>query len=144
MKAFRFISENCDLCRTCEEACALVCGSSKKKSGTCVPHIRVMQSPEGPYLACASTVCEEAPCVDACIGESLQRGESGLVIQDEDLCIGCFMCSMVCPHGAMKTIMIQEKAFKCTLLCVRCQTIPLRGFALTPGSKKRACRHAKI
>ena len=27
------------------------------------------------------------------------------------------MCNMVCPHGAMKTIMSQEKAFKCTLMC---------------------------
>jgi Fe-S-cluster-containing hydrogenase component 2 len=24
---------------------------------------------------------------------------------------------MVCPHGAVKTIMSQEKAFKCTLQC---------------------------
>jgi Fe-S-cluster-containing hydrogenase component 2 len=55
--------------------------------------------------------------VDACIGESLQMGPNGLVVQDEERCIGCFMCNMVCPHGAMKTIMSQEKAFKCTLMC---------------------------
>ena len=65
MKAFRFIPENCDLCRKCEEACAQVCGSSKKPSGTYVPHIRVMQSPEGPYLRLCKH-CEDAPCVIAC------------------------------------------------------------------------------
>ena len=132
MKAFRFISESCDLCRKCEEACALVCGTSKKKSGTYVPHIRVMQSPEGPYLRLCKH-CEDAPCVDACIGESLQRGPNGLVIQDEDRCIGCFMCNMVCPHGAMKTIMSQEKAFKCTLMCGK-EEMPTCVFACDRGA----------
>jgi carbon-monoxide dehydrogenase iron sulfur subunit len=116
MKAFTFKPEKCDLCRKCEEACVAVCGSAQKKSSEYVPHIRVFQSPEGPYIRLCRH-CEEPPCVDACIGESLQRGPNGLVIQDEERCIGCFMCNMVCPHGAMKTIMSQEKAFKCTLMC---------------------------
>ncbi|MCP4714289.1 MAG: hypothetical protein GY868_04155 [Deltaproteobacteria bacterium] len=121
MKAFRFISERCDLCRKCEEACASVCGTSKKPSGEYVPHIRVYQGPQGPFMRLCKH-CEDAPCVDACIGESLQRGPDGLVIQDEKRCIGCFMCNMVCPHGGMKTIMSQEKAYKCTLLCGKLET----------------------
>ena len=116
MKAFQFIPDKCDLCRKCEEACVAVCGSSKKESGGYVPHIRVLQGPEGPFMRLCKH-CEDAPCVDACIGESLQRGPDGLVIQDETRCIGCFMCNMVCPNGAMKTIMSLEKAFKCTLMC---------------------------
>ena len=97
---------------------SLCCGlrTVQKKSSAYVPHIRVLQSPVGPYIRLCKH-CEDAPCVDACIGESLQRGPNGLVIQDEERCIGCFMCNMVCPHGAMKTLMSQEKAFKCTLMC---------------------------
>ena len=91
MKAFQFIPDKCDLCRKCEEACVAVCGSSKKESGGYVPHIRVLQGPEGPFMRLCKH-CEDSPCVDACIGESLQKGPDGLVIQDETRCIGCFMC----------------------------------------------------
>ncbi len=69
----------------------------------------------GLSFACASTA--KTPCVDACIGESLKCGNEGIIIQDEKRCIGCFMCNMVCPHGAIKTVMSLEKAFKCTLIC---------------------------
>ncbi len=132
MKAFQFKPEKCDLCRKCEEACVEVCGSAKRKSGKFVPHIRVLQSPKGPFLRMCKH-CEDAPCVDACIGESLQRGPDGLVIQDDDRCIGCFMCNMVCPHGAMKTVMSQEKAFKCTLMCGK-EEIPTCVFACDRGA----------
>lgn len=116
MKAFNFKSDQCDLCRKCEEACVEVCRKSGNPSAKFVPHIRVHPSTAGPFVRLCRQ-CEDSPCVDACIGESLKRGPDGLVIQDEDRCIGCFMCNMVCPHGAMKTIMSQEKAFKCTLQC---------------------------
>jgi carbon-monoxide dehydrogenase iron sulfur subunit len=132
MKAFQFKPEKCDLCRKCEEACAAVCGSSKNQSGQYVPHIRVFQGPKGPFMRLCKH-CEEAPCVDACIGESLQRGPDGLVLQDEKRCIGCFMCNMVCPHGAIKTVMSQEKAFKCTMLCGK-QEIPTCVFACDRGA----------
>jgi len=121
MKAFHFVADKCDLCRKCEEACAAVCGSSENQSGRFVPHIRVYQGPQGPFMRLCKH-CEDAPCIDACIGESLQRGPNGLIIQDEKRCIGCFMCNMVCPHAAMKTIMSQEKAFKCTLMCGKMET----------------------
>ena len=121
MRAFRFIPDKCDLCRKCEEACAMVCGSSDRESGGFVPHIRIYQGPLGAFLRLCKH-CEDSPCVDACIGESLHRGPDGLVLQDESRCIGCFMCNMVCPHGAMKTIMSREKAFKCTLMCGKLET----------------------
>jgi len=89
---------------------------SKDESARFLPHIRIYQGPQGPFMRICKN-CEEAPCVDACIGESLRRGPDGLVIQDEKRCIGCFMCNMVCAHGAIKTIMSQEKAYKCVLQC---------------------------
>ncbi len=116
MKAFVFKKDKCDVCRECEVACAEACGKSNNDSARFAPFIKVYQSPDGPFLRLCKH-CEGTPCVDACIGESLQRGPDGLIIQDEKRCIGCFMCNMVCPHGAIKTVMSMEKAFKCTLVC---------------------------
>lgn len=132
MKAFVFRPDKCDVCRKCEVACSEKCSTSKSDSAGYAPFIKVYQSPEGPFLRLCRH-CEDAPCVDACIGESLQRGPNGLVIQDEDRCIGCFMCNMVCPHGAMKTIMSQEKAFKCTLMCGK-EEMPTCVFACDRGA----------
>ncbi len=116
MKAFVFRHDKCDVCRECEVACAAACGKSSNDSARFAPFIKVYQSPEGPFLRLCKH-CEDTPCVDACIGESLKRGSNGIIIQDEKRCIGCFMCNMVCPHGAIKTVMSMEKAFKCTLVC---------------------------
>jgi len=116
MKAFVFRPDKCDVCRECEVACVAACSAAPKDSSRYAPFIKVYQSPQGPFLRLCKH-CEDTPCVDACIGESLQRGPGGIIIQDEKRCVGCFMCNMVCPHGAIKTVMGLEKAFKCTLIC---------------------------
>jgi len=116
MKAFVFRSDKCDVCRECEVACNAACSESKNDSARFAPFIKVYQSPEGPFLRLCKH-CEDTPCVDACIGEALQKAPDGLIVQDEKRCIGCFMCNMVCPHGAIKTVMSMEKAYKCSLVC---------------------------
>ena len=116
MKAFVFRPDKCDVCRQCEVACSAKCSKSSSDSAGYAPFIKVYQSPQGPFLRLCKH-CEDTPCVDACIGESLKCGNDGIIIQDEKRCIGCFMCNMVCPHGAIKTVMSLEKAFKCTLIC---------------------------
>lgn len=43
--------------------------------------------------------CEDAPCVDGCpTGASFKR-EDGIILVDEDKCIGCKFCMVVCPYG---------------------------------------------
>jgi len=46
--------------------------------------------------------CEEAPCVEGCItGAMTKDPETGVVLCDSDKCVGCLMCVMVCPCGAV-------------------------------------------
>ncbi|MCX5887182.1 MAG: hypothetical protein NT096_14945 [Proteobacteria bacterium] len=117
MKAFYFKPELCDLCRKCEEACSNACKKYRSlPSSKALPHVRAFFSTKGPILRFCKQ-CEEPPCVDACIGESLQMGPGDFVIQDESRCIGCFMCNMVCPNAAMVPSYIHKKAFKCTKQC---------------------------
>ncbi|HZD24726.1 MAG TPA: 4Fe-4S dicluster domain-containing protein, partial [Alphaproteobacteria bacterium] len=62
--------------------------------------------------------CEDAPCVTVCpTGASFKRAEDGIVLVDEDLCIGCKLCSWACPYGAREFDVLEGVMKKCTL-CV--------------------------
>jgi Fe-S-cluster-containing dehydrogenase component len=60
--------------------------------------------------------CEDAPCVTVCpTGASYKRGEDGIVLVDEALCIGCKLCSWACPYGAREFDSHAGVMKKCTL-----------------------------
>ncbi len=62
--------------------------------------------------------CEDAPCVTVCpTGASYKRAEDGIVLVDEDLCIGCGLCAWSCPYGAREMDEAAGVMKKCTL-CV--------------------------
>lgn len=44
--------------------------------------------------------CAEAPCMEVCPTDALQRDEHGLVQVEKDDCIGCSYCTWACPFGA--------------------------------------------
>lgn len=60
--------------------------------------------------------CEDAPCVTVCpTGASYKRIEDGIVLVDEDMCIGCELCSWSCPYGAREYDANEGVMKKCTL-----------------------------
>ncbi|WP_119681533.1 4Fe-4S dicluster domain-containing protein [Indioceanicola profundi] len=62
--------------------------------------------------------CETPACVTVCpTGASYKRAEDGIVLVNEDLCIGCKLCSWACPYGAREFDGAAGVMKKCTL-CV--------------------------
>ena len=60
--------------------------------------------------------CEDAACVTVCpTGASYKRAEDGIVLVDEELCIGCGLCAWACPYGARELDADQGVMKKCTL-----------------------------
>lgn len=62
--------------------------------------------------------CADAPCVTVCpTGASYKRAEDGIVLVNEDWCIGCGLCAWSCPYGAREMDAAEGVMKKCTL-CV--------------------------
>ena len=62
--------------------------------------------------------CEDAPCVTVCpTGASYKRAEDGIVLVNEDHCMGCGLCAWACPYGARELDAKAGVMKKCTL-CV--------------------------
>jgi len=124
-----------DVCVGCH-ACAVICkewntggyGAALSDqdpygdpSGTWLNRIHTFEAGQG---AAARTVhfpksclhCDDAPCVPVCpTGASYKRGQDGIVLVDEDICIGCGLCAWACPYGAREMDRAEGVMKKCTL-----------------------------
>lgn len=61
--------------------------------------------------------CDNPSCVDVCPVKATYVNEDGIVLVDDDLCIGCGACIQNCPYGARFYNPIKGVADKCTF-CV--------------------------
>ncbi len=122
-KIFVIDPERCTGCRLCELVCAV------KHTGLSNPtrsRIRIIKwDNEGVYLPTHCRQCRDAPCMDACPEQAIYRDKAdGVVMVDDDQCIGCQACVEACPFGAMGFDSDREQVFKCDLCggdpqCVR-------------------------
>ena len=106
MKKVYFDSVKCLGCHSCAFACAVEHSESKDAMRAhleAMPPVarRKVQLCEGRSLTVACRHCEPAPCVEACIAGAMRKRD-GRVQCDEDKCVGCWMCVMVCPFDAVR------------------------------------------
>ena len=130
-KAIVVNRERCTGCRMCELVCSV------KKEGASDParaRIRVMKREmEGFYLPTICRHCEDPPCEEACPVDAIYKDEeTGRVVVDEDLCIGCGTCVSACPLGGIGFDEKVGRILKCDLCggdptCVKfCETKTIR------------------
>lgn len=113
--------ERCLGCHTCELACA----TAHSEAGTFIGAVLGGERPPISIKVVSDDVlrfplqcrhCTEAPCAKACMVHAIVRDEeTGHVICNTDKCIGCMMCVMVCPFGAISESAQSHKAVKCDL-----------------------------
>ena len=104
-----FRKKDCMGCHACEVAC-----KQEHRLGVGPRLIRVVEdAPDFIPIYCHH--CAKPPCKEVCPVEAISRNEQGIVIIDNDLCIGCRECIEACPFGAMQFEESQEVAVKCDL-----------------------------
>ncbi|MBN2808778.1 MAG: 4Fe-4S dicluster domain-containing protein [Deltaproteobacteria bacterium] len=118
MKELLIRAERCLGCRSCELACAVAHSTSQNLLASLTeeprPQYRVHVAGDGRRalpLQCRN--CEDAPCLSACLTGALRRDARGVVVCSSDLCIGCWMCIMVCPFGIITQSHHQRRIVKC-------------------------------
>jgi carbon-monoxide dehydrogenase iron sulfur subunit len=111
--------DRCTGCRSCEIACAVEHSASKALfaaiSETPVPRRRLyIEAAEDYNIPLLCRHCEDAPCVQSCVTGALsQDALTRVVSHDTEKCIGCWMCTMVCPYGVIGRKKEQRVAVKC-------------------------------
>ena len=109
----------CTGCNTCKIACAVEHSESKNLFSamhqTPRPKARVYVEwlPDNTKVPVLCRHCEDAPCVNACISGAITRSDFGTVVTDNDKCIGCWTCVMVCPYGVIGRDKSLHKAYRC-------------------------------
>jgi Fe-S-cluster-containing hydrogenase component 2 len=115
MSKIIIIDQNaCTGCRQCELVCSV------KHTGTADPArariSTIKWEAEGFYLPMLCQQCLEPACAAVCPKNAISREEDTERIGiDLDLCIGCKMCVMACPFGAMGVDVKEGTVIKCDL-----------------------------
>ena len=122
MKRIYAREDYCLGCRLCEINCFVKHSRSKKivkafreERDTIAPAVRVEE--EGCVsFALQCRHCDDAPCIEACIAGAMRRDpKTGAVVCDEERCVGCWSCIMVCRAGAVLRGKARRVASKCDL-----------------------------
>jgi len=102
----------CDGCGKCIEACLGAAPEQKGRGAGKIAGIKLFKS-GSTYVPVICRHCEDAPCVTACMSGCRQRNGDGRVITDYSRCVGCWMCIMSCPFGAIERDKDTNVALKC-------------------------------
>lgn len=96
--------ERCIGCRSCEIACVEAHSDSNiflsKGEVGFTPRLKVIKT-EKVTTPVQCRQCKNAQCIKACPNGTLTYDEDGIVLVNEETCIGCKKCVVACPFGAM-------------------------------------------
>lgn len=127
-KVIMVIIEKCLACKSCEVACAVEHSKSQVLEEAAAeepkPKRRVTVEAAGEFgvpLQCRH--CEDAPCVAVCPTAAIHRQKAdGPVLIEQERCIGCKFCIMVCPFGVIDISCDGKIAVKCDFCIERTKT----------------------
>ena len=113
-KLLIFNVAKCTGCKTCEMACSLT------QTGVCNPassRRRVIHFDEvilDVPMQCQQ--CDDPACMNICPTKAIYLDDAtGAKILNQDKCIGCKMCMIACPFGAITVDPVTRQVVKCDL-----------------------------
>ncbi len=123
--AFHINSAQCGNCKACQIACKdknnLPVGIRWRRvwqygGGSWTKNGQVWQ-PSGVFtysLSVSCMHCEDPACVNACPAGAMTKRADGIVLVNQDNCVGCRYCEWACPYGAPHFDQAKGVMTKCT------------------------------
>jgi len=122
--AFYFEQKHCTGCMTCQIACKdknnlavgqlfrkvteVVGGSYQEKDSVVIPKVYAF------WLSISCNHCVKPVCVASCpVGAIQKRAEDGIVLINQERCVGCLKCTKSCPYDALQYNPKTKKVCKC-------------------------------
>lgn len=105
--------EKCVGCRVCEGICSLVNEGESNPEKSRIKVIRTIEDCLLYSIPVFCQQCEEPQCEKVCPAHAISRTNSGVIMVDEEKCIGCKLCEMACPVGAISVNPNKHVALKC-------------------------------
>lgn len=90
----------CDGCGACTEACNAFHFVPPGQEWIKVYRLKEGEDAAPYWFPRPCMQCDNPPCVTVCPVSATYKREDGIVIQDNDRCIGCRFCIAACPYGA--------------------------------------------
>lgn len=114
MKKLVFNAENCTGCRACELACSFINEGFFAPSKSRIRIVRIDE--DGIDVPTGCEQCDNAVCILVCPVKAISVDKNtGAVVLNPDVCIGCKQCLSVCPFGAIHYDAERKLYYKCDL-----------------------------
>jgi hydrogenase-4 component A len=96
----QFITVNSNTCIGCG-TCLLGCSEAHARVGKQdQPRLHLVKTRDvSASVACHH--CMGAPCAKVCPVNAIRQREDGCIVVDEKTCVGCKLCAIACPFGAV-------------------------------------------
>jgi formate dehydrogenase iron-sulfur subunit len=104
-KVFYLDVTRCTGCRSCEVAC------EREHHGRPNMFVQVIDESYAVPINCRH--CEENPCIEVCPTQAIHRETPDIVSIASMKCIGCQLCTLACPFGAIWFDKLNKVARKC-------------------------------
>jgi len=109
--------KRCTGCQTCTVACK---SENNTPMGTNYRDVVYVDSGSYPvlhrlFVTMSCNHCEDPACLASCPVDAISKESTyGIVLIDQDKCIGCKYCVFACPYGAPRYNAETKKVEKCT------------------------------
>ena len=115
MKRIVWEQEKCTGCRVCEAICSFVKEGEFNPAKSRGKVLLTVERQIRYSVRVSCLQCAEAMCMAVCPASAISGSATTAKIVDESKCIGCKMCEIACPVGAIAVNSEKGIALKCDL-----------------------------